>query len=122
MKQWSAVAAVVFSVTLAYIVGVRLSESAMAVVVGVIFGVAASIPASLILLFALRRQATSRGAPSETPPQQPPTIIVAPPAPPQVPGYGWPPPGTYLPPMNDPGDPDVPQVPSPRRFRIVGDE
>jgi hypothetical protein len=42
---------VVFSVTLALIVGQRLSAVAMAVVIGVIAGVAASIPTSLLVVW-----------------------------------------------------------------------
>lgn len=42
---------VVFSVTLALIVGQRLSAEAMAVVIGVIAGVAASIPTSLMVVW-----------------------------------------------------------------------
>ena len=41
----------VFSVTLALIVGQRLSAESMAVVIGVIAGVAASIPTSLIVVW-----------------------------------------------------------------------
>src|SRR5258708_39129716 len=42
---------VVFSMTLALIVGQRLSAESMAVVIGVIAGVAASIPTSLIVVW-----------------------------------------------------------------------
>jgi hypothetical protein len=45
----------VFSATLALIVGQRLSAEAMAVVIGVIAGVAASIPTSLIVVWFMGR-------------------------------------------------------------------
>ncbi len=49
------IAAVAFAVTLAVVVGLRLSDQAMAVVVGVIAGVAASIPTSLIVVWLTTR-------------------------------------------------------------------
>src|SRR6185503_5604315 len=50
-----------FVVTLAVIVGQRLSSEAMAVIVGVVAGVAASIPTSLLVVwFANRALLTSR--------------------------------------------------------------
>ena len=51
---------IVFVATLAYVIGIRLSESAMAVTLGVIFGVAAAIPTSIIL-FLLSPWAGYRG-------------------------------------------------------------
>ena len=118
-RQWGAIAAIIFAATLAYVVGVRLSESAMAVVIGVLFGVAASIPMSLILVFALQRGSACRESKGSSDPQQP-TIIVAPPA---ISGYQGNPWGgnvagqMYLPPFDEGG------MPAPRRsFRIIGGE
>jgi len=45
-----------FGVTLAAIVGQRMSADAMAVVIGVAVGVAASVPTSLLLVALLRRE------------------------------------------------------------------
>ncbi|MGQ9768224.1 MAG: hypothetical protein ACUVSS_13120, partial [Anaerolineae bacterium] len=45
-----------FGVTLALIIGQRMSTDAMAVVIGVAVGVAASVPTSLLLVALLRRQ------------------------------------------------------------------
>lgn len=81
-----------FVVTLAVIVGQRLSAEAMAVMVGVVAGVAASIPTSLLVVwFANRALLTSRAtmempapvpaprpAPHAEPPQQ--ILVMAPPA------------------------------------------
>ena len=53
-RHWAPLSAIIFAAVLAYVVGLRLSESAMAVVIGVMFGVAASIPTSIILILALR--------------------------------------------------------------------
>lgn len=45
-----------FGVVLAVIIGQRMSTDAMAVVIGVAVGVAASVPTSLLLVALLRRQ------------------------------------------------------------------
>ncbi len=116
MRNWGPVAAIIFAATLAYVVGVRLSESAMAVVIGVVFGVAASIPMSLILVFALRRADSPREP--RTADSERPTIIVAPPAMPPGQPSGW---GTgqmYLPPLYDEPEGET----RGRRFRIVGED
>lgn len=119
MKNWGPIAAIIFAATLAYVVGVRLSESAMAVVIGVVFGVAASIPMSLILLFALRRADAYR-EPRTSSGRQQPTIIVAPPPIPgnQVNPWGSMSGQVYLPPFEDEADG---QSARRRRFRVVGD-
>ena len=73
-----------FGVTLAAIIGQRMSTDAMAVVVGVAVGVAASVPTSLLLVAVLRRERLG-GWRAEPPPlQQPqlqqPNVIVLNPA------------------------------------------
>jgi hypothetical protein len=73
-----------FGVTLAAIVGQRMSTDAMSVVIGVAVGVAASVPTSLLLVALLRRERTG-GWHSEPPPTtqqqiQPPNVIVLNPA------------------------------------------
>jgi hypothetical protein len=50
----------VFAVTLAVVVGKEMSRDAMAVVVGVVCGVAAGIPTSLLLLVVLNRRERGR--------------------------------------------------------------
>jgi len=55
LRQVGIALAVVFGITLAIVVGKRMSAEAMAVVVGVVCGVAASIPTSLLLLVVARR-------------------------------------------------------------------
>jgi hypothetical protein len=56
LRQTGAVFALVFGVTLAVFVGRQMTAEAMAVVVGVVCGVAAGIPTSLLLLAALTRR------------------------------------------------------------------
>ncbi len=121
MKNWGPVAGIMFAAVLAYVVGVRLSESAMAVVVGVVFGVAASVPTSLILALILRRADSSREPARRSDVQQP-TIIVAPPAGQYAHGQPWtgmPSGQIYLPPLYD--EPEA-QGRSGRRFRVVGED
>ena len=55
--QLIALLAVAFVVTLGVVVGTRMSSDAIAVLVGVIAGVAASIPCALLLMAVTRRQA-----------------------------------------------------------------
>jgi len=52
-----------FAVTLAAVVGNRMSAEAMAVVVGVVCGVAAGIPMSLLILLVLHRRASQAEEP-----------------------------------------------------------
>ncbi len=108
MKKWVAFLVVVFAVGLAVVVGDRLSVDAMAVVVGVVCGVGASIPTSLLIALVMGR----RGRREE---QQrmgyPPVVIVNPGAQGR---YGQQ--GPYLPPPG-PGWENAP-----RQFRVVGEE
>jgi hypothetical protein len=85
---------VVFSITLALIVGQRLSAEAMAVVIGVIAGVAASIPTSLIVVWFMGHNTVSHpiidGTPAPARPPAPvePRIVVMPaPQPQPQPAY-----------------------------------
>ncbi len=69
MKKLIVPVMLAFGVTLAVIIGQRMSTDAMAVVIGVAVGVAASVPTSLLLVALLRRErAVWR---SEPPPSQP---------------------------------------------------
>lgn len=54
MKRLIGLALIAGVVTLAIIIGQRMSTDAMAVMVGVVFGVAASIPTSLLIALATR--------------------------------------------------------------------
>jgi hypothetical protein len=123
MKNAIIVAGIVFGVALAVIVGNRLSDEAMAVVVGAVCGISASVPVSVALVIAASRNwgrepgtgprevEYDYGAHRYAP--QPPQILVVSP-PPQAP-YGYPPNQYYLP-------PGAPDVGSPRNFKIIGDE
>lgn len=108
-----------FGVTLALLIGQRMSTDAMAVVIGVSVGIAASVPTSLLLVALLRRERASgwrSELPPASPPQlQPPQIIVVDPA-------QW---------RAAQGQQMLPYAPLPpdygsdaglRRLRVVGDE
>jgi hypothetical protein len=124
---WMAVG-LAFAVTLAVIVGQRMSAEAMAVMVGVIAGVAASIPTSLIVVwFATRTMArpapepvSPAPAPRPAPQPEPRVVVMAPPAPAPSVGYqncaGYPAP---IYPMYAQAALAQPALP-PRRFTVIG--
>ncbi|MBU0492993.1 MAG: hypothetical protein KKA73_09455 [Chloroflexi bacterium] len=119
MKAVLAVLAVLFVVALAVVIGQRLSTEAMAVTVGVVCGVAASIPVSLGLLMALgtgRLPGLRPAGPAEPVhrPVLPAVVVVTPGATqPTWPGLNQ---GAWNPwPMRQPLDQD-------RSFRIIGED
>jgi len=125
MRNGIIVAAIAFAVALAYIVGSRLSNEAIAVVVGAVCGISASVPVCIALVIASsnnwgRREESiepdnvrygydvRRYAP------QPPVVFVSPPQA-QMP-YGYPQNPYYFPaPAND-------VALGPREFKIIGGE
>jgi hypothetical protein len=104
----------VFVTILGVVIGTRLSSDAIAVLVGVIAGVAAGIPTALLLIFVTqRRREEVEPEPYDHRRQMtPPVIIVAPGNTPQA----WSPYGY----AGAPGAQQLPPVPSPRRFRVMG--
>ena len=84
MKKLMVPLLLAFGITLAAIVGQRMSTDAMAVVIGVAVGVAASVPTSLLLVAFLRRERAGawRDAPpaAAAPQLQAPNVIVLNPA------------------------------------------
>jgi len=83
----------VFSITLALIVGQRLSAQAMTVVVGVIAGVATSIPTSLLVVWWMEHasgaQPLADPAPATARPAEPRIVVVPAPHPqPQAASFG----------------------------------
>ena len=125
MKNGLILIGIVFAVALAVVVGNRLSDEAMAVVVGAVCGISASIPMSLGLAVAASRNwgQSTTSAPREieydyssqrfTP--QPPVYIVAPPQQHPMP-YGYAPNQQFITP------PNVPALGTPREFKIIGGE
>jgi len=56
MKKFLFLMGVIFAVTLAVVVGTRMSADAMAVVVGIVCGVLASIPTTILLVWVMRQR------------------------------------------------------------------
>lgn len=112
---------IAFGIGLGVTVAYRMHTEAMAVVVGVLCGVSASIPVSLLVLFAARQSQRANAAlhaqptPTYQPPQMPQVIVVAP----GLPGgqtANWPYAGLPSPQAQT-------QPPrAPRDFTIIGDD
>jgi len=78
MKKFLFVAGVAFAIALAIVVGYRMSPDAMAVIVGIVCGVLASVPTTAILLWVLRqrdRQIEAQFGPMRTG-HYPPVVVV----------------------------------------------
>jgi hypothetical protein len=107
--------AIVFVAVLAVIIGQRMSTDAMAVVIGVIFGVAASIPTSLLVAAVTRRAQEHAGGEgrSHREKPQPPVIVVNP---------GGTNASPWFSPHQSPALPSTLHGEPTRSFRVVGDE
>jgi hypothetical protein len=111
-----------FAVTLAIVIGQRLSAEAMSVMVGVVAGVAASIPTSLIVVwFATRTLSITRSTSAAAPLQPEPRVVVVPQAMAagyqNFAGYGAP---AYGAPANLAMQIPAPQAFAPRQFNVIG--
>lgn len=78
LKQIVMIIGLTFAITLAVMIGKRMSAEAMAVVIGIACGVLASVPASLLLLLVLGRGGSqTRGSQGEVDRRgYPPVVIV----------------------------------------------
>jgi len=56
MKKFFIIISSTFAVALAVVIGIRISPDAMAVIIGIVAGVLASIPTSVILVLVLRQR------------------------------------------------------------------
>ncbi|MFZ5918366.1 MAG: hypothetical protein ACOYZ7_15605 [Chloroflexota bacterium] len=118
-KRWFGLGMVLFLVALAVVIGLRLDTEAMAVVVGVIFGVAASIPTSLIVVaitWRREQKATGYGNGAGRQTAQgglPPSVVIVNPGG-ATQGYPYRQPA-YLP------QPDGQWDAPPRQFRVIGE-
>lgn len=124
MRNTILLGSLAFAVTLAILVGNRLSNEAMAVVTGALCGISATVPVTLALFIAMSRRWGHAPPDQEITPrqyappyhtQQPPVIVVAPPQMQTMP-YGYSPSSFYLPPTINEG------APRGREFKIVGEE
>lgn len=112
-----------FAITLAILVGNRLSNEAMSVLVGALCGISATLPVSLALFIAANRNWGRSEIERETPnprpyaqpyPPQPQVIVLAPSQMPNQ-AYGLPS-QFYLPP------PGADAASNTREFKIIGEE
>ena len=88
LKVFAGLAVTVFAVTLALVIGNRLSDEALAVLAGAVCGVGAAIPTSLLVVAVSRRRDDPRVQPATYQPfsqgpypqgTYPPVVVVAPP-------------------------------------------
>lgn len=107
LKIFAGLVVMAFAVTLAVIVGSRLSDEALAVLAGAVCGVGAAIPTSLLIVAISRRRDDRQVQPSMSPGPYPPVVVVAPPGGQQRP-YGW------------EGLPPSLAAPMQRHFTVVG--
>jgi len=112
MKRAGLILGVVFLMALAVVVGNCMSVDAMAVVMGVACGVLASIPTSLLLIWALGRNARA-DAYGDRSAQYPPVVVVNP-------GQSYGRPRYGSPPMYSAGD-GLSLPASPRDLKVVGE-
>lgn len=109
---WGAVA---FGVVLAIVVGLRLDQAALTAIVGVAFGVGASIPTGLLVVYLLRRKDTADAAHRSRSQNHafghtPSVVVVAPPAAPQLPQpASW-------------SGGSISTMPATREFAVIGEE
>ena len=78
-KVFTGLVVLVFVVTLAVVVGNRLSDEALAVLAGAVCGVGAAIPTSLLIVVVSRRRDERRVQPYTPQGVYPPVVVVAPP-------------------------------------------
>ena len=111
MKRTLIAVAGIVVIALAILVGGKMSADAMAVVVGVVCGIGASIPTSLFMLLLMRRREEE---PEEQPRSMPqmPSIMIVNPGGGTISPYQQPP-NQFLPPFNGG---------APRQFHVVGSE
>ncbi len=110
LKIFAGLVALAFAVTLAVIIGNRLSDEALAVLAGAVCGVGAAIPTSLLVVAVSRRRNEENERRAQPPTPQgayPPVVVVAPSGGQQRPS-GW---NTFPPSLT---------APVQRQFTVVG--
>lgn len=112
LKALAIVAIATFSITLAVIVGSRLSDEALAVLAGAVCGVGAAIPTSLLVVAVTRRRHQATDQPVTQSPSHrayPPVVVVSPGSQPYWQPGQLPRPETQ-----------INHIPVPREFTVVG--
>ena len=115
MKRFMFIAGIVFVVTIAVVMGTRMSPDALAVVIGIICGVLASIPTSAMLVWVMRQRdkqvEMQMGQMRPLAGQYPPVVVVNGQG---TNGYG----GAYSTSALTAGAPSM----GPRNFKVIGQE
>jgi hypothetical protein len=112
MKTLFAIMGAVFAVALAVVVGSRLPVDAVAVIVGVVCGVLASIPTSLLILAVSNRRESRPESPARSEQSYPPVVVVNAPPGANNGASMW---------SSVPAWPSMPPT-GPRQFKIIGQE
>jgi hypothetical protein len=107
LKTLAALVVIAFAVTLAVVVGSRLTDEALSVLAGAVCGVGAAIPTSLLIVAVSRRRAEPHAQAPVAQGSYPPVVVVTPPGGHQQAG-GW----NALPPSLT--------APMSRHFTVVG--
>ncbi len=79
MKKFMFVSGVAFVIALAVVTGLRISPDAIAIIIGIVCGVLASIPTTAVLLLVLRqrdRQLEAQFGPARAGQYHPPVVVV----------------------------------------------
>lgn len=105
MRKWVIIGLTLFPLALGVVAGLRLSKESLAVVIGLIFGVGASLPLYILAFYLVRKE---RPQPPQPVQPNPPVIVVHPGGVNQL-----------LPPLNPP-QPWTED--KPRNFKIIGEE
>lgn len=103
MKRALLIMGICFSVTLAIVFGVRVSADALAVIIGIVLGVASTVPTTLMTVYLLTRHRASQNPPVL--PYQPPVVVINTP---DKPGLTQP-------------AASLPTLPTPRQWTVIGD-
>jgi hypothetical protein len=115
MRTFFFIAGLVMVVTLAILMSYRMSADALAVVIGIICGILASIPTSAMLVWVMRQRDKQETGLAQLRPmgsQYPPVVVVNGPGPN---GYGS---SAYGPPALAAS----PSILGPRQFKVIGQE
>ncbi|MCG3206466.1 MAG: hypothetical protein FOGNACKC_00065 [Anaerolineae bacterium] len=104
MKRALWVMGICFSITLAIVFGLRVSADALAVIIGIVLGVASTVPTTLVTIYLLTRQRANQQTPPA--PYQPPVVVIN--------GSDRPGPPTM-------SLPAVPASPQGRQWTVIGD-
>ena len=115
MKRYFWILLSLFTLGVGVTVALRMTSDAMAVIVGIILGMAATLPTSLILFFMLRQQNNQQAVELHRQQQQaghyPPVVVVNSPPGPGYGGMANANPGSFL-----------PSATGERSFKVVGQE